>query len=389
MRRPDRCTKCAYEKLSFQYYLRPSGFAVGITYEPHNNVGRQVWVPVEEPWITAGDASWQSLSKASLGRYRYSPDGRLFHYSRGISRHGFAICLHCGRAASETSGERDVICAAEDQLEGAVRTIEVGAKYYSAMGERGLSKLLVDLLNAKGFRATAETDHHGHVDVTIEDERVGRWKYLGECKIYKGFEVHASGCRQVIGYCSGRELRAFVLGFFKQRDMYKKLEALRKQFDQDKPASQAGKSSDHRITGAFLTQHEHPNGRSIELLHFGCSVWVPPSTSSKRNLLYIKSKGIVAKGYETARGFLVLKNSQAVLEEVDSIHRYLATKRRSLEEQGVLEKAEGIFVFRHDFEFNSPSQAAGVVQGRAANGRLSWKDAQGRTLKDLQREVED
>ena len=38
----------------------------------------------------------------------------------------------------------------------------------------------------------------------------------------------------------------------------------------------------------------------------------------------------------------------------------------------------------HDYTFNSPSTAAGVMLGRSANGRVEWKDATGRTLKDLQ-----
>ena len=37
-----------------------------------------------------------------------------------------------------------------------------------------------------------------------------------------------------------------------------------------------------------------------------------------------------------------------------------------------------------DYVFASPSAAAGVVQGRSANGRVDWKTKDGKTLKDLQ-----
>jgi len=37
-----------------------------------------------------------------------------------------------------------------------------------------------------------------------------------------------------------------------------------------------------------------------------------------------------------------------------------------------------------DYVFTSPSTAAAVVLGRSANGRIEWKDARGRTLKELQ-----
>jgi hypothetical protein len=42
--------------------------------------------------------------------------------------------------------------------------------------------------------------------------------------------------------------------------------------------------------------------------------------------------------------------------------------------------------FAQDYAFSSPSTAASVVQGRSSNGRLDWKDAQGRALKVLQEE---
>jgi hypothetical protein len=34
--------------------------------------------------------------------------------------------------------------------------------------------------------------------------------------------------------------------------------------------------------------------------------------------------------------------------------------------------------------FSSPSYAAALILGRGANGRVLWKDAEGRTLKELQ-----
>lgn len=170
--------------------------------------------------------------------------------------------------------EEEFLAAAEGALERVIRTIEAGAKGYGSLKEPGLSRLLVDLLNLAGFHATAESDHMGHVDVMIEHAFGGRWKYLGECKIWGGFKYHVKGCRQLLGYCSGREPRAFLLGFFKCPGMYGKLEDLRRQFDREKPAEQCGASSDHTARGAFITEHLHRSGRCIELLHLGCTVWV-------------------------------------------------------------------------------------------------------------------
>lgn len=100
----------------------------------------------------------------------------------------------------------------------------------------------------------------------------------------------------------------------------------------------------------------------------------------------IEAKGIVAKGYEAPEGFVVLQGSKAVCGEVASIHRYLSNLRKELQSQGVLIFRDDHLEFTLDYLFNSPSTAAGVVQGRSANGRIDWKDESGRTLKEFQEE---
>lgn len=102
------------------------------------------------------------------------------------------------------------------------------------------------------------------------------------------------------------------------------------------------------------------------------------------DLLFIESKGVKATGYEDAKGFVTLKGSQAVQDEVPSIHEYLSTLRRDLHVQGVFELKGKQFIFSQDQVFNSPSTAAGVILGRSANGRTEWKSKDGRTLKELQ-----
>lgn len=162
--------------------------------------------------------------------------------------------------------------ATEGALDRAIRTIEEGAVKYSALDERGLSTLLTDLLSMSGFQATAERNVNGHVDVVIEHSFGRRWKYLGECKIYHGFKHHVDGCKQLLGYCIGRELRAFCLSFFGAPGMIDKLNNLRKRMDAELPLSQSEPGNDHWITGAFLTAHKHANGHEIGVLHLGCSV---------------------------------------------------------------------------------------------------------------------
>jgi hypothetical protein len=101
-------------------------------------------------------------------------------------------------------------------------------------------------------------------------------------------------------------------------------------------------------------------------------------------LLFISSKGIKAQGLETPDGFVVRTGSGAVKGEVPSCHAYLRELRAALISNGVLKPAGDGYAFAQDYVFPSPSTAAGVVQGRAANGRVDWKTKDGKTLKDLQ-----
>lgn len=100
--------------------------------------------------------------------------------------------------------------------------------------------------------------------------------------------------------------------------------------------------------------------------------------------LQITSKGIQAHGIETPEGFVVFAGSTAVVAEVPSCHLYLIELRRALVKNGVLKQDGKAYRFTQDYVFPSPSTAAGVVQGRTANGRLDWKTPSGQSLKDIQ-----
>lgn len=113
----------------------------------------------------------------------------------------------------------------------------------------------------------------------------------------------------------------------------------------------------------------------------------PKAKPRSKTLLYIRAKGIEAQGFETSQGFVVRKGSQAVKEEVPSLHeyaRYVVALRGDLRSKGVIEEKGDTYVFAQDYAFKSPSTAAMVIQGRTANGRIDWKDGQDRTLKQLQ-----
>ena len=98
---PDECPACG-GRVNTMKYLEPAGFAVDIRHAPHNNVVTPTYIPVEAPWISCPTPEWSLFDDPCDGRYRYSDSGHLFHGSRGAHRYGYALCLRCGRAASET-----------------------------------------------------------------------------------------------------------------------------------------------------------------------------------------------------------------------------------------------------------------------------------------------
>lgn len=107
-----------------------------------------------------------------------------------------------------------------------------------------------------------------------------------------------------------------------------------------------------------------------------------PTNTEKQ--LFIKAKGIQARGSETNEGFVVLAGSGVVKAEVPSISKYITDLRVSLIQLGVLELHGEGYRFTQDYVFGSPSMASATVLGRSSNGRVDWKDAKGRTLKELQ-----
>ena len=101
----------------------------------------------------------------------------------------------------------------------------------------------------------------------------------------------------------------------------------------------------------------------------------------------LAQSGAEGKGREIKDGFVVLAGSRARAAETKAIHNYLHELRKQLLDKGVLVPDGDHLLFTQDFRFASPSTAAGVLTGRAANGRTAWKTSEGKTLKAIQSEL--
>jgi hypothetical protein len=109
-------------------------------------------------------------------------------------------------------------------------------------------------------------------------------------------------------------------------------------------------------------------------------------TVTEKEKLYCEIKGIKAIGHLTPNGLIVLKGSQAVLNERASTSKFPwpSRMRQRLSEEGVLEIKDHCLIFTRDEEFSSPSAAASVIHGGHANGLISWKNKEGKSLKQLE-----
>jgi Domain of unknown function (DUF4357) len=126
----------------------------------------------------------------------------------------------------------------------------------------------------------------------------------------------------------------------------------------------------------------------ILLATLGYPVFEPLAKSVPRaneeGLFYCKASEADARGVLTEEGFVVLKGSTGRLETVRTFQQSgYSRMRNQLTQQGVISAMDDRIRFEKDHLFASPSAAAACVTGRTANGLIEWKDANGRTLREI------
>lgn len=112
-----------------------------------------------------------------------------------------------------------------------------------------------------------------------------------------------------------------------------------------------------------------------------------PASPSVFAPLICQGKGVVARGNDTPQGFVVLSGSFAARDEAPSLINHfpnVCRMRAELLKSGVLAADGDRLLFTQDHTFSSPSLASSVILAHSSNGRIDWKDATGKTLKELQ-----
>lgn len=99
---------------------------------------------------------------------------------------------------------------------------------------------------------------------------------------------------------------------------------------------------------------------------------------------YLETKLTRAEAVDDPRGFTVLEGALARLEAKEMTPGYRQLRRKLRDEDILVPHSEEQLRLSRNYVFDSPSSAASVLSGGSKNGRVVWKDASGRTLKENQ-----
>ena len=99
---------------------------------------------------------------------------------------------------------------------------------------------------------------------------------------------------------------------------------------------------------------------------------------------FLSGKNIRAHGFVKTSGFVVCAGSQAVKNVAEKIPARHSKLREELLDQGIFEDTGTEYQLVKKYRFSSPSAAASVLLGTSTNGRIAWKNAEGRSLKEIQ-----
>lgn len=109
-------------------------------------------------------------------------------------------------------------------------------------------------------------------------------------------------------------------------------------------------------------------------------------TQRRANTYYCSGKMAQASGEYIEDGFVVLKDSTANLKETNTAGSWVIGMREKLLKAGKLIIDDDKYRFTADHVFGSPSSAAASVLGRQANGWKEWKNSDGKTLDEIERQ---
>jgi hypothetical protein len=135
--------------------------------------------------------------------------------------------------------------------------------------------------------------------------------------------------------------------------------------------------------GFNLLEPVRPQGKTEEAKSVAGVQGLGPLSSTTLTFEVGKS-GVKATGVSNDEGFVVLEGSVGPLSIRDSLNEGWTRLRMSLLDEGKAVADGEMLRFTEDVLFKSPSAAAAIVCGGNRNGRQAWRDANGKSLADLE-----
>jgi len=143
---------------------------------------------------------------------------------------------------------------------------------------------------------------------------------------------------------------------------------------------------------ATTPQHRIPAEQFFEYVQFlaqfvGCDIFSSKKEQAKpeQHIFYCKRAGSDAKGYMLENEeFVVLAGSELRSGECDSLKPQSIEKRNAFIEANCTQ-SKGKIILKEDYTFSSPSAAAAMMAGGAADGWYQWKDVENKTLHEIHR----
>lgn len=102
----------------------------------------------------------------------------------------------------------------------------------------------------------------------------------------------------------------------------------------------------------------------------------------------LQVKNVKANGFLSKNGFVVLKGSGISKTVTSSMIAGYKKKREYLISTGIIVDQDGALFLSEDVEFRSPTEAGVIVTGRSISGRQSWKNSEGKTIKEIEEAIE-
>lgn len=142
-----------------------------------------------------------------------------------------------------------------------------------------------------------------------------------------------------------------------------------------------------KIVGVPFFKADSPSheGSVVQTAHE--STGVAPLTPDSE-LLFLRSSNRLrgetdATGYSRGNELVVQAGARAAKDPVDSASIWILSNRQGLIDDGYFIDKGDHYELVKDYAFPSPSAAAQALLGSSSNGRDQWKNADGKSLKDL------